>query len=81
MCVKTKHSCCATITWVLLLLWQLTPGNVLAQNTRPAAIGIIKNESNETLPGVMVKMEDADNKVLASTVTNEKGICIFSSDG
>ncbi|MET3879015.1 SusC/RagA family TonB-linked outer membrane protein [Chitinophaga sp. OAE865] len=78
MCVKTKHSCCTTITWVLLLLWQLTPGNVLAQNTRPAAIGLIKNESNETLPGVMVKMEDADNKVLASTVTNEKGIFTFT---
>lgn len=81
MCVKTRQSriCRPTaMIWLLLLLWQLCPKNTQAQNPRPAAIGMIKNESNETLPGVMVKMEDADNKVLATTVTNEKGIFTFA---
>lgn len=68
----------AALIWLVILLWHFFPVTAAAQSPRPAAIGIIKNESNEILPGVLVKMEDASNKVLATTVTNEKGIFTFS---
>ncbi|MEC5145006.1 SusC/RagA family TonB-linked outer membrane protein [Chitinophaga sp. 212800010-3] len=62
----------------LLLAGLCCSHSLQAQHPRPAAIGIIKNEQNEILPGVMVKMENATNKVLANTTTNEKGIFTFS---
>ncbi|CAL1518473.1 SusC/RagA family TonB-linked outer membrane protein [Chitinophaga sp. MM2321] len=62
----------------LLLLCQLCIGSLLAQNTHPAAIGIIKNENGEVLHGVVVKVENANNNLVANTMTNEKGIFVFA---
>jgi len=67
-----------TKTIWLLLISQLCIGSLLAQNTHPAAIGIIKSNNNEILSHVMVRVENADNTVLANTVTNEKGIFTFA---
>lgn len=67
-----------TKTIWLLLISQLCIGSLLAQNAHPAAIGIIKSNNNEILSHVMVRVENADNTVLANAVTNDKGIFTFA---
>ncbi|NLR59337.1 SusC/RagA family TonB-linked outer membrane protein [Chitinophaga polysaccharea] len=70
--------CRRTKTIWLLLFLQLYTGSIWAQNAHPAAIGIIKNDKNERLPNVMVRVANVDNVILASTITNDKGIFTFA---
>ena len=63
---------------LLLLCGLLFSPSLWAQQFRPSAIGMVRNESNEPLAGVMVRVENTGNKVLASTSTNEKGIFTFT---
>lgn len=66
----------AGAAWLSLLL---QPGLLSAQTPsgRPAAIGIVKNDDGEALNGAVVKVEDGDEKEIASAATNDKGMFQF----
>ncbi|MHA4810046.1 SusC/RagA family TonB-linked outer membrane protein [Flavitalea flava] len=78
MKVKIKHAKRFRKALGLLLCLNACIWQVEAQDAKPAAIGIVKNDDGEVLHGVVIKVENEDSKSIATTASNEKGIFLFS---
>lgn len=52
-------------------------GTLRAQTGAPSAVGIVKNEQGEVLKDVYVTAENAADKTIETTLTNDRGIFTF----